>query len=115
MAKFEYGVEMALDGVVGVDWKFKNGVGHGVASGWNLGLVLGWHLGWCLGWLVVGVAGVATWMGWQGLIHDAFLFYSDALCTQTCKWRWDYNQDINRHFNLLHQNYKGILRSMFIM
>ena len=54
VAKFEYGVEMALDGVVGVDWKIKNGVGYGVASGWNLGLVLGWHLGWCLGWLVGG-------------------------------------------------------------
>ena len=63
VAKFEYGVEMALDGVVGVDWKITNGVGFGVALGWNLRLVLGWHLGLCLGWLVKGVAGVATWMG----------------------------------------------------
>ena len=54
---------MALDGVVGVDWKITNGVGFGVALGWNLRLVLGWHLGLCLGWLVKGVAGVATWMG----------------------------------------------------
>ena len=42
VAKFEYGVEMALDGVVGVDWKTSDGVGFGVAWGWNLGLVLGW-------------------------------------------------------------------------
>ena len=46
VAKFEYGVEMVLDGVVGVDWKITNGVGFGVA--------LGWHLGLCLGWLVEG-------------------------------------------------------------
>ena len=52
VAKFEYGVEMVLDGVVGVDWKITNGVGFGVALGWNLRLVLGWHLGLCLGWLV---------------------------------------------------------------
>ena len=54
VAKFEYGVEMALDGVVGVDWKITNGVGFGVALGWNLRLILGWHLGLCLGWLVEG-------------------------------------------------------------
>ena len=39
MAKFEYGVEMVRDGVVGVDWKTSDGVGFGVAWGWNLGLV----------------------------------------------------------------------------
>ena len=51
MAKFEYGVEMAWDGVVGVDWNFIHGVGLGVAWEWDLRLVMGWHMGWCLGWL----------------------------------------------------------------
>ena len=51
MAKFEYGVEMAWDGVVGVDWSFFHGVGLGVAWEWDLRLVMGWHMGWCLGWL----------------------------------------------------------------
>ena len=61
VAKFEYGVEMAWDGVVGVDWTIKNGVALGVALECNLGLVLGWTKGW-----LEERGGMGWQLGWGG-------------------------------------------------
>ena len=61
VAKFEFGVEMAWDGVVGVDWTIKNGVALGVAMECNLGLVLGWTKGW-----LEERGGMGWQLGWGG-------------------------------------------------